>query len=241
VTASRLVVIGADTHLDTVHLAALDGTGKPLGDAQFLTRPVGYYVAIKWAQSFGAVQIAGVEGTSSYGAGLTRALQDAGIEVAKVTCPDRAARRRQGKSDPLDAYAPARTALAGYGLAVPKDEHTHGRVALSTAATAEGVGWRRGPVAANEDRTRGQASGGVVGVGWGDEWPRGRVAVGCGARFGDQVKHQFLEAGAQRLREVPSGPAPTSATSGPAPNSSNSAGSRSPSRGSGCPAGPMRA
>lgn len=79
------------------------------------------------------MQIAGVEGTSSYGTGLTRALQDAGIEVAEVIRPDRAARRRQGKSDPLDAYAAARAALAGYGLAVPKDEHTHALRAVLTA------------------------------------------------------------------------------------------------------------
>ncbi|HSS25811.1 MAG TPA: IS110 family transposase [Mycobacterium sp.] len=132
-TASRVVVIGADTHLDTIHLAALDGTGKPLGDAEFPTRPVGYYVAVKWAQSFGTVQTAGVEGTSFYGAGLTRALQDAGIEVAEVIRPDRAARRRHGKSDPLDAYAAARAALAGYGLAVPKDERTGALRAVLTA------------------------------------------------------------------------------------------------------------
>ena len=79
-TASRAVVIGADTHLDTVHLAALSPTGSPLADAQFPTRPAGYYLAVKWAQSLGEVLCAGVEGTSSYGAGLTRALQDAGIE-----------------------------------------------------------------------------------------------------------------------------------------------------------------
>jgi transposase len=133
VAALRVVVIGADTHLDTIHLAVLDATGKPLADAEFRTRPADYYVAVKWAQSFGAVRIAGVEGTSSYGAGLTRALQDAGIEVAEVIRPDRAARRRQGKSDPLDAYAAARAALAGHGLAVPKDEHTHALRALLIA------------------------------------------------------------------------------------------------------------
>jgi transposase len=54
-----------------------------------------------------------VEGTSSYGAGLTRVLQAAQIEVAEVSRPDRAARRRQGKSDPQDAYTAARAALAG--------------------------------------------------------------------------------------------------------------------------------
>jgi transposase len=133
VTASRAVVIGADTHLDTVHLAALTDTGQPLADAEFPTRPAGYYLAVKWAQSFGAVLRAGVEGTSSYGAGLTRALQDAGIEVAEINRSDRAGRRRQGKSDPLDAYAAARAALAGHGLAIPKDEHTTALRALLTA------------------------------------------------------------------------------------------------------------
>ena len=58
--------------------------------------------AVKWAQSFGIIQIAGVEGTSSYGADLTRVLQAAAIEEVEVSRPDRAARRRQGKSDPLD-------------------------------------------------------------------------------------------------------------------------------------------
>ena len=47
------------------------------------------------------ITIAGVEGTSSYSAGLTRVLQAAQIEVAEVSRLDRAARRRRGKSDPL--------------------------------------------------------------------------------------------------------------------------------------------
>jgi transposase len=74
-----------------------------------------------------------VEGTSSYGAGLTWVLQAAGIEVAEVSRPDRAARRRQGKSDPLDAYAAARAALAGHGVAVPKDPSTGALRALLSA------------------------------------------------------------------------------------------------------------
>jgi transposase len=133
VAASRRVVIGADTHLDTNNLAVITDAGKPLADAEFPTSPAGYDDVVRWAQSFGTIVIAGVEGTSSYGAGLTRVLQAAGIEVAEVGRPDRAARRRQGKSDPLDAYAAARTALAGDGLAVPKDEHTTALRALLTA------------------------------------------------------------------------------------------------------------
>ncbi|RZT26173.1 transposase [Mycobacterium sp. BK558] len=144
-TPPRFVVIGAETYLNTIHLAASSETGKPLGDAEFPTRPTGYYVAAEWTQSFGDVLVAGVEGTSSYGAGLTRALQDVGIDVVKVNRPDRAARRRRGKSDPLDAYAAARTALSGHGLAAPKDERT---VTLSALLTA-----RRGAVKAHTAAT----------------------------------------------------------------------------------------
>ncbi len=126
-------VIGADTHLDTIHVVALTENGQPLGDAEFPTNPTGYYVAIARARSFGEVLIAGVEGTSSYGAGITRALQDNGIEVVEVNRPDRTARRRQDKSDPLDAYSAARTVLAGHGLAVPKDANTGALKALLIA------------------------------------------------------------------------------------------------------------
>jgi len=133
VTEARGVVIGADTHLDTIHVAAITDTGQLLGDKEFVTTPGGYDAALAWAQGLGAVLIAGVEGTASYGVGLTRALQGAGIEVVEVSRPDRAARRRQGKSDPLDAYAAARTALAGDGLAVPKDEQTSALGALLIA------------------------------------------------------------------------------------------------------------
>jgi transposase len=133
VTASPRVVIGADTHLDSHHLAVITDTGKPLADTEFPTSQTGYDDAVRWAQRFGTIMIAGVEGTSSYGAGLTRVLQAAGIEVAEVSRPDRAARHRQGKSDPLDAYTAARAALAGHGLAVPKDASTGALRALLSA------------------------------------------------------------------------------------------------------------
>jgi hypothetical protein len=133
VTALRRVVIGADSHLETNHLAVITDAGKPLADAEFPTSPAGYDDAVRWARSFGTIAIAGVEGTSSYGAALTQVLQAAQIEVAEVSRPDRAARRRQGKSDPLDAYTAARAALAGDRLAVPKDARTSALRALLSA------------------------------------------------------------------------------------------------------------
>jgi transposase len=133
VTSPRRVVIGVDTHLDTIHVAAITDTGQLLGDAEFRTNPTGYWAAITWSRSFGDVLTAGVEGTSSYGAGFTQALQDNDIHVVEVNRPDRAARRRHGKSDPLDAYSAARAVLAGHGLAVPKDPSTTALKALQTA------------------------------------------------------------------------------------------------------------
>lgn len=132
-TSRRRVVIGADTHLDTIHIAAITDTGQLLGDAEFRTNPTGYWAAICWARSFGEIVSVGVEGTSSYGAGLTQALQANTIHVCEVNRPDRSARRRQGKSDPLDAYAAARAVLAGHGLTIPKDPHTGALKALLIA------------------------------------------------------------------------------------------------------------
>jgi transposase len=61
-----------------------------------------------------------VEGTGSYGAALARYLRAEGVTVVEVDRPDRRSRRRCGKSDPLDAYAAARAALAGSAAGVPK-------------------------------------------------------------------------------------------------------------------------
>ena len=56
-------------------------------------------------------RLAAVEGTSSYGATLTRALTAAGIPVCEVKPPGRQSRDGRGKTDQIDAAAAARTAL----------------------------------------------------------------------------------------------------------------------------------
>jgi transposase len=55
-----------------------------------------------------------------YGAGLARWLTGRGVAVVEVDRPDRKARRFQGKSDPIDAYAAARAVLSGRATTVPK-------------------------------------------------------------------------------------------------------------------------
>jgi predicted nuclease with RNAse H fold len=63
---------------------------------------------------------AGVEGTGSYGAALARHLRAAGVEVIEVNAPDKATRRRRGKTDTLDAEAAARAVLSGRASASAK-------------------------------------------------------------------------------------------------------------------------
>lgn len=116
------VIGGVDTHADTIHVAAIDDLGRDLGDHEFSTTPAGYRDALAFLVAFGALVVIGIEGTSSYGAGLTRLATDAGIEVREVTRPDRSERRRRGKSDPLDAYQAAHAVLAGRAEAAPKSQ-----------------------------------------------------------------------------------------------------------------------
>jgi transposase len=115
----REVVAGVDTHAETNHAAVITTTGQHVVDRQFPTTPAGYAQLAEFIAGQGVVLRAGVEGTSSYGAGLTGVLQAAGFEVVEVIRPARQERRR-GKSDPIDAYNAARQALAGQHLPVPK-------------------------------------------------------------------------------------------------------------------------
>ena len=107
------VLLGVDTHLDVNVAVALDQLGRRLGELKVPTTTRGYERLLRWAERFGPVVCAGIEGTSSYGAGLVRHLKAAGISVMEVERPKRRHLRRNGKSDPIDAEAAARTVLAG--------------------------------------------------------------------------------------------------------------------------------
>jgi len=62
----------------------------------------------------------GVEGTGSYGSELARFLRANLLTVVEVDRPDRRARRLNGKSDPVDAYAAATAVLSGRAGGTPK-------------------------------------------------------------------------------------------------------------------------
>jgi transposase len=117
-----VITLGVDTHKD-IHVAvALDGLGRRLGTLSVPAIPAGYENLVNWARGFGPLERAGVEGTGSFGAGLTRFLQEAeGTKVFEVIRPKRRDQYRSGKSDPIDAEAAARSVLAGTAIGQPKD------------------------------------------------------------------------------------------------------------------------
>ena len=120
VEAARGVTGGVDTHLDVHVAAALDPLGGLLGTERFKTNSAGYKALLAWLESFGDVTKIGIEGTGSYGSGLTRYLRRVGVEVIEVDRPNREERRRSGKSDPLDAVEAARAALERSSERQPK-------------------------------------------------------------------------------------------------------------------------
>jgi transposase len=114
------VTIGVDTNKHSHIARAKDGLGRHLGQLEIETDPRGYAGLLAWAQEFGPVVTFGIEGTSSYGAGLTRLLLAQGQAVIEVLRPVRRDRRFGGKSDPIDADAAAGAVLSGKATAVPK-------------------------------------------------------------------------------------------------------------------------
>lgn len=117
---TTVVSVGVDTHCEFHVAAVIDMVGRQLGHETFAASPAGYRALLAWADTCGTVGVVGVEGTGAYGAGLTRALAGAGVPVVEVDRPDRKARRDQGKSDPIDAYAAARAAASGRASGTPK-------------------------------------------------------------------------------------------------------------------------
>ena len=104
-----------DTHAD-VHVAAVvDHLGGVLGMEPFETTEAGCVRLVGWLRSHGEVELVGVEGTGSYGAGLTRQLDRAGIAVVEVDRPNRQVRHREGKSDPVDAVTRGTCGVVGPG------------------------------------------------------------------------------------------------------------------------------
>jgi transposase len=87
------VVIGVDTHKSVHAAAALDDFGAVLATGTFTADRTGYAELIEWARRLGHVLTFAIEGTGSYGAGLTAAVRRSDIGVVEVIRTDRHDRR----------------------------------------------------------------------------------------------------------------------------------------------------
>ncbi len=118
---TRSVVIGGvDTHKDLHAAAVVDHQDRVIGSRSFASTRQGYRQMLAWMRSFGDLQRVGVESTGSYGAGLLRFLQKAGVTVLEVPAPDRQDRRKRGKNDDFDAQNAAHAAFSGQRTVTPR-------------------------------------------------------------------------------------------------------------------------
>jgi transposase len=113
VAANYEFVTGVDTHARTHTYAIIRAaTGQTVSSATFPAHSAGIRRATAWMRRHASgPTLVAMEGTSSYGANLTRALLSEGVDVREVSPPVRNARAMRGKSDEIDAISAARTAI----------------------------------------------------------------------------------------------------------------------------------
>jgi transposase len=106
-------VVGVDTHRDVHHAEIAHPSGAVIATCSVGNTSAGYAELLRWVHEHapGPRLAACIEGTRSYGAGLSRAAAAAGIVVIECEQPTRKTRRGKGKSDPIDAHLAVLTAL----------------------------------------------------------------------------------------------------------------------------------
>lgn len=137
------IIIGVDTHKSNHIAVAINSQGRRLGSVTIPTTRQGYGALEAWACDLGSVKAFGIEGTGSYGAGLSRDLMAKGHTVLDVMRPNRQLRYLHGKSDSLDAESAARSVLNGQATARAKTQTgssemiRHIKIARDSAAKAK--------------------------------------------------------------------------------------------------------
>ncbi|EGQ7895635.1 IS110 family transposase [Vibrio parahaemolyticus] len=115
--------LGVDTHLE-LHVATLINVlGQVIKTKSFSVNLAGYRELLAWCKFYGFLQKAGIEGTGSYGAELTKFLIKNDIDAYEVMQPNRMERRLKGKTDSIDSENTARSVLSGEAKVIPKS-HT---------------------------------------------------------------------------------------------------------------------
>ncbi len=133
-------VIGMDTHRDEHALALVAcPSGARLGEAVIAADERGYATALSLALEQAPGRRAwAVEGSGSYGKGLTRYLAEQRERVFEVERPKRQGRQARAKSDRLDALRAARALIATERPASPRaaGERESLRIVLQVRASA---------------------------------------------------------------------------------------------------------
>lgn len=117
---SPVIIGGVDTHKELHVAAVVDATDTVLATESFSTTRAGYRAMLRWMRSYGDIARVGVECTGSYGAGLMRHLDTAGLDVLEVTAGDKTDRRKRGKDDTIDAEQAAHAAFARVRTVTPR-------------------------------------------------------------------------------------------------------------------------
>jgi transposase len=115
-------IVGVDPHRDSHALAVIEVvSGAVVFEATVEANSDGYAHALKLADGHASGRRAfAVEGTGSFGAGLTRFLSGRGERVCEVGRLRREQRRSGGKTDALDAIRAARSVLTQKRPATPR-------------------------------------------------------------------------------------------------------------------------
>jgi transposase len=114
-------VIGVDTHRDRHSAAILAANGGLVDETSAGANQAGYTTLLGWAHRRAATRrVWAIEGTGSYGAGLTAFLDQHGERVIEIGRRVRRSGPSRAKSDPLDAIEAAREALGQPRHATPR-------------------------------------------------------------------------------------------------------------------------
>src|SRR5438552_13137942 len=137
-------VVGVDPHRDSHALAVVDiVTGAVVFEATVAATSGGYADALALADAHAPGRRAfAIEGTGSFGAGLTRFLSGCGERVLEVGRLRRE-RRTGGKTDALDAIRAGRSVLASERPATPRAGGERQAVQALVAAREGAVNARR--------------------------------------------------------------------------------------------------
>jgi transposase len=128
-------IVGVDSHRDSHTAAVCNPNGAVTAEVTLAADAFGYKRLLRFAREQApARRVWAIEGTGSFGAGLTSFLLEQGEWVVEIDRPARPARRNGAKSDALDATRAAREALSRKHLAQPRrrGEREALRVLLAT-------------------------------------------------------------------------------------------------------------